>query len=158
MMYLGNQAVGMATSLPIFNDKVEIEYGEYVPENDIDINNNPVSISHNLGAVPDFIYFFTPNIEIKDTYSKIYLICYMAIFIKKDDVMHVYVRGIKPNSTSMINIGSNVTRESWINSNWSSTSNFLIICNHATNICNLKANVKYHYIIGKFKEVTSNAN
>ena len=73
MMYLGQDPVGLATSIPIFEQDMKIEYGEYIPENDIFPTD--VVINHGLGAIPDFFLVQAVNIEITNTYEKKYLLC-----------------------------------------------------------------------------------
>lgn len=149
MMYLGQDPIGLATSIPIFGDKVEIEYGEYIAENDITTSN--VTIHHNLGAIPDFVLIQTNNIEIK-SYEKNYLLCCMVIKLSPT-TSAIIARSITANST---NYGaSNVVTTTSAASVFSNDSTVQFFGPGSSNY--IKANVVYHYIIGKYKEVTPNA-
>lgn len=154
MMYLGNQAVGIATSLPEFADIAKIECGNYTPTEDENPNN--IYIPHSLGEIPDFIVYQSTGVAVSDSYQYTYLISgiiyivpvlnypefpsdsfYQSIFARKQQKGIAY-------SNILVNM-----------SNFATTSNFLFPRAQATD--RLKANVTYHYVIGKFKEVTPNA-
>ena len=72
MMYLGENPVGLATSIPIFSDKVQIEYGEYTPQTDELVKT--IDITHSLGVVPDFIIYSIEDIDLTNTYNVTYLL------------------------------------------------------------------------------------
>ena len=54
MIYLGKDAVGLATSIPEFANLAKIEVGEYTPITDMSVSN--VWFSHSLKEAPDFIF------------------------------------------------------------------------------------------------------
>lgn len=156
MMYLGKDPVGLATSIPVFGEKMEIEYGEYISTTDISIGD--VVINHHLGVMPDFLFFIADSIELLNTYSAKYMI--EGTIIKLNLLQttttidfHIAFRYIQANSTNVTGSSANMSTtqiENFLNNN-----SFKFFGPSAGT---LKANVKYNYIVGKFKEVTSNAN
>ena len=151
MMYLGNQAVGIATSLPIFGDKVKIEYGEYTPTEDKDTMDT--TIQHSINDVPDFFIYYTKDISVDEIYNVGYVLD-GALFPAtpqsgKNYNSYVTCRTLTENST---NIG--IVRGSLDITTTFTNTTFRFFGPTGSK---LKANAKYCYIIGKFKEVTSNA-
>ena len=149
MMYLGNQAVGIATSLPEFADIAKIECGNYTPESDTAITE--VNILHSLGEVPDFIIYYTNDI-VSGIYEYQYLICGSCFNV----TLSSSFSGVRHCLHTQINssqIGTNTTAKT--PSAYSTEASFKLPYASETNY--VKANTTYHYVIGKFKEVTPNA-
>ena len=156
MIYLGDSPIGLVTSIPIFSDKMQIEYGEYTPQTDIDLMTNPVQIFHNLGVEPNFFIFFTPNLETTNTYDKSYVYYITFTPINNSTQQINTVRNLKPNSGGFSTSSKTDTMEVFVQSGLISNSYFALYYN-ASSTTHLKANAKYYYIVGRFKEVTPNA-
>ena len=152
MMYLGDNPIGLATSIPIFSDKVEIEYGEYTPETDIPIYNSTLFIPHNIGTIPDFV-IVAADIPESDTYTVKYL-GLLSYCRANSESYHVFIRVIKPGTSNWATSSGITTNTYTQEVQYLSDSNFKII---GPSEAYVKANVTYHYIVGKFKEVTPNA-
>ena len=150
MMYLGQDPVGLATSIPIFEKDMKIEYGEYIPENDI--YSGDVIINHGLGAIPDFFLAQAVDIELINTYQKNYLLYCMVIKCAPNSAV-IITRGINANATTYASVNTITTLTNA--SSFSNESNVKFF-GQGSDVY-LKAGVKYHYIIGKYKEVTPNA-
>ena len=78
MMYLGSNAVGMATSLPQFADIAKIECGNYTPTTDELISSK--TFNHNLGEVPDLILLYSVGTDNNgENYDKKYALLVSAV-------------------------------------------------------------------------------
>ena len=150
MMYLGQDPVGLATSIPIFEQDMKIEYGEYIPENDIFPTD--VVINHGLGAIPDFFLVQAVNIEITNTYEKKYLLYCMVIKCAPNSVA-IITRGINANATTYATVNATTPLT---NASSFSNESYVKFFGQGSDTY-LKAGVKYHYIIGKYKEVSPSA-
>lgn len=154
MMYLGDQAVGIATSIPIFGDIAKIECGKYTPIED-EIPSN-VNIPHSLNSVPDFACYFTDSkIPVSESYEYTYLLSGFIYPINiewssltTDSLKQVFFLKKQQSGASYSNTTANMS--SYVNSTY---FNFFT----ANSTDRLKAGTTYNYVIGKFKEVTPNA-
>ena len=152
MMYLGDQAVGLATSLPIFGDIAKIECGEYTPTTDMTSNDR--WFNHSLGVIPDFILVFTSGMSGSATASNTYLVNFL---VTKHDFVNASSNGNCFKSMTKLNATTlSLTARMSAMSNVATTSQFMMNIPNGTEL--FQANVTYYYIIGKFKEVTSNAS
>lgn len=157
MMYLGNNPIGIATSLPIFGDKVSIEYNTYTPIEDTLVST--VTFNHNLGTIPDFIYIYTDPISHgEDNWEQDYLLQSNAtnlVFINNnaDNYYTFCMMRTKINTTSYASSYGGLEKANFV----SATSFKVGIGVTMTDTLYFKANTTYHYILGKLKEVTPNA-
>ena len=152
MMYLGNQAVGMATSLPVFGDIAKIEMGTYIPTSDI--ASASLWFNHSLGKVPDFIIIYTREMSASATATNTYLVNFLVIkheFIGASADGNCFKSMTKLNTTTLSMSARMLSLDKVATS-----SQFLMNIPESVEL--FKANVTYHYIIGNFKEVTSNAS
>ena len=153
MMYLGNNPIGLVTSLPIFNDKIEIEYGEYTPTVDEDVISS--YFSHSLGRAYDFIFYTSNGINMVNEDS-IYLIGGLIYnnFTNYTYPINIITYYKGANSTLVSNTRGAIASMSGTHD---ANHNIESYCRlfGPTN-CKLKANVTYRYILGYFKEVTPN--
>lgn len=151
MMYLGQNAVGIATSLPIFGDKVKIEYGEYTPVEDEETMNT--FIQHSINDIPDFLIYYTKDISVDEIYEVSYTldgtVFPTASPSDTNYTSYIVCRALVANSTNItITRGTTDITATYTNT----TFRFF-----GPSGSKLKANAKYCYIVGKFKEVTPNA-
>ena len=144
MMYLGDQAVGLATSLPEFADIAKIECGTFIVEEDTLAND--YIINHNLGIIPDFFQCYAAQAFTNDT-SKVYLIQTSFTQWPSQEASNYYAFSNYAIPTALN--GGGVQK-----SNLASDSSFRL---YNAKSLYLKANIKYFYILGKLKEVTPNA-
>ena len=152
MMYLGDKAVGIATSLPVFANVAKVEFGNYTPIEDEDVTTK--YFSHSLGEIPDFIIFFATTFTIAYTYDVQYLIT--GSIIKKNIIGDANDCILNANMNKLNTAGSTTSaRGSALLSDYSTNNSFRFF--GATG-AHLKAGITYNYVIGKFKEVTENAN
>lgn len=154
MIYLGNDPVGLTTSIPKFANIAKIECGDYTPTTDI--SPDEVSIPHSLGEIPDFFCYYCDDIEGLNNYQYTYV---LNGFIYP---LHYVLSGINQDSISQtiqtkinsVGLGYSTTL---VNMNaYANNTSFIFMKKADTD--RLKANITYHYVVGKFKEVTSNAN
>ena len=153
MIYLGQDAIGLATSIPIFANLADIEMGEYTPTQDTLITE--VSISHSLGKMPDFYLYYTTNFVL-GTYTPLYAIegSYHPLYIQDNIQKFTFTaRCNKTNSTAMNTMVGTMDKDT-LALNGIDDHTFKFIGN-TTSL--LKANVTYRYIIGINKEVIPNA-
>lgn len=152
MMYLGDNPVGLATSIPVFSDKADIEYGEYIPETDILIYNGTLFIPHSIGTLPDFI-IVTADIKPLESCATKYLgnLIYCRA---NDEAYHVYFRTTKSNSTNWLTSSGILDTTQIQEVEYISDSYFKLVGPQETYV---KTNTIYHYTVGKFKEVTPSA-
>ena len=157
MIYLGSNPVGIATSLPIFGDIVNIEVGEYTPIEDTLVSS--VTFNHNLNTTPDFIYIYSePIARTSETWQNEYLLQSNATNLTftenvGNDYYTFCLLRTKINATSY-----NSTFSAALKSDFTTATSFkIILAGSLINTCYFKANTTYHYIIGKYKEVTPNA-
>ena len=154
MMYLGDQAVGLATSLPVFSDKVQIETGIYIPDDDIKATTNPVTIYHNIGTIPDFIFVQAFGLTVNDSYDKKYAL--LCSFQKiGDNYASIVTRALTAGNTTSQSNNIWSTVETFVNSGFVSNSSFRILTPGSDSY--FKKGIPYYYVVGKFKEVTLNA-
>lgn len=156
MMYLGNDPVGLATSLPVFSDKAQIEIGIYIPDDDINVTDNPIYINHNLGVVPDFIFFNSIGIRVTTEHDKKYILSGSIQIYANGEMGAIAARTTNINAASIVSVSANNAASVYIDNNFITNSNFKFF-GHSTNSY-VKKDIPYYYIVGKFKEVTSNAN
>ena len=155
MMYLGKDAIGLATSIPEFANIAKIECGNYTPTQDELITD--VILNHSLGEIPDFLTVFIDPISLI-AYDTSYLLC--GTYYRSYDSEYVdnyyFLTTIynKVNTTTTGSTYGGLVKESAMTN---STFTFPHTKSGAYG-ATLKANTTYHYIIGKFKEVTANAN
>ena len=153
MMYLGNDPVGLATSIPTFAQFGKVEMGEYTPETDVDPGS--LYVSHSLGEQPDFLYYYSDTVDslASDEYS------YMCFGVVSK--VHYKNGGVDPNTNALCSclytkIGSTSlsVSETPVNVEDFIEPTRFRFAYKTTISSRLKANITYHYIIGKFKEVT----
>jgi len=153
MMYLGNQAVGINHSLPPIGHAALLESGEYTPSEDV--NSSSIHIPHSLGVIPDFILVisdeFTATTDLTDRYiSNSY--CGKSNLITSN----ISASGFCAYRTNL----PQDTR-SWQSIEHIDYTKFLHETNFEIPYYNtqdkLKSGITYHYVLGKFKEVTPNA-
>ena len=153
MMYLGNNPVGLATSIPTFAQFGKVEMGEYTPETDIKWSE--VRFNHSLGAVPDFIVFYSDKIDITTSYNTSYLVSTSVVRRKANSasdslgnvcVTRIGEAGVNHGRGGLFFNGTYVASDTYFYAVGSSMG--------YADESRLKANTTYHYIVGKFKEVT----
>ena len=152
MIYLGNQAVGLATSLPVFSDIAQIEIGSYTPTVDESVSTK--TFTHSLGTIPDFILWFTTDLIVASEENQV---AYMVNgYIATRNVQNSdYSAGTCANYTLANQAKARATASNSQLTIWTTDSTFKFF--DVSDIF-LKANVKYNYIIGKFKEQEVTAN
>ena len=130
-----------------------LESGTYTPQEDvaaIDIN-----IPHSLGVVPDFIVVMADEFTATSDLTKNYI--GTAFFIKKS-----INRDATPQEGISFDLTNNPNNTSYTPRYWSYTmsafcTDTIFKIPRYNSGWMLKAGITYHYVIGKFKEVTSNA-
>ena len=149
MMYLGKDPVGLATSIPEFADIAKIECGNYTPSTDETAME--VRVSHSLGELPDFLLFFSDTITASNESEVSYTVNGTIVRQNTSNSYNGFVCTLftVANKTTYNRIVGSIGLDSFL-----SDHSFTFFGN--TDI-KLKANTTYHYIIGKFKEVTPNA-
>lgn len=149
MIYLGEDAIGIATSLPIFGDVAKVEVGEYTPNTDETAAE--VVISHSLGELPDFLLFFSDTIIALNESEVSYVINGTLVRQNTSNARDGFLCTLftKENSTTYNRASGSTDLNAFLSNN-----NFTFFGNINSK---LKANTTYHYIIGKFKGVTPNA-
>lgn len=152
MMYLGKDPIGMVTSLPVFNQIAQIEVGNY--KSLTDENASETTIAHSLGDYPDFVFYYCDSMEMSESYTDIYLIFGLYCSPNLSSYAYPMLRYCVKTNPSKTTVGASLGTGPI--SNYASTESFHFP--YKDNTDKLKANTIYHYIIGKFKEVTSNAN
>lgn len=145
MMYLGKDAVGLATSIPEFANIAKIECGTFIVEEDTLAND--YIINHNLGIIPDFFLCYAAQAFTNNT-SKVYLIQISFTQWPSQEASDYYAFSHYATPTALN--GGGVRK-----SNLASGSSFKL---YNVKSLYLKANIKYFYVLGNLKEVTSNAN
>ena len=164
MMYLGSNAVGLATSIPSFADIAKIECGNYTPTTDEDVADT--WISHSLGVMPDFVLFVANNFTLTTASATkylesgaIYKSAAIASMYSEYEVNSRYIlQYSKSNSiTELASSGGMVIIENQISASGHDGAAEFRFPKLTSGGPILKANVTYHYVIGKFKEVTNNA-
>lgn len=153
MMYLGDKAVGINNTLPQIGHTALLESGEYTPTEDV--TSSSIHIPHSLGVVPDFVLVisdeFTATTDLTDRY-----------------ISNGYCGKTNLIASNVSTSGFCAYRENWPSDtrSWQSIENidytkFLHETNFEIPYYNssdkLKAEITYHYVLGKFKEVTPNA-
>ena len=152
MMYLGNQAVGIATSLPQFADIAKVEIGTY--KSNSDTIASMARIQHSLGEVPDFIFTYCDTFPSSSSYEDIYLMNCYCCKTYPSVMSSPGITTILKTRTGSKNVATAIFTK--MPSDYSSSSDFCFPYQNDTE--KLLANIEYHYVIGKFKEVTSNAS
>ena len=153
MMYLGKDPIGLATSIPEFGNIAKIEIGEYTPLTDVVASET--QIQHSLGIVPDFILYYCNEFTTSDQYIDTYIMsgfCTKTNFTNNENVTGTGCI-FKSNPGKISLAYSPITNDP---SSFSTSSVFYLCYKLTTD--KLKAGITYHYILGKFKEVTPNAN
>lgn len=145
MIYLGKDPVGLATSIPEFANIAKMECGTFIVEQDTLADG--YIINHNLGIIPDFFMCYPAETFITDT-DKNYLVqtTFTQWPTQEGNDYYAYINYALPMSLS----GGGYSK-----STLASGSSFKLYNNKSLY---LKANIKYFYIVGKYKEVTVNAN
>lgn len=157
MIYLGSDPVGITTSIPKFADIAKIEVGEYTPEQD-ELIRTMTPLTHSLGVVPDFILVYTDPISREGAnWPKTYLHSSHAVPYQNSTYFDTYYQVTehvaKINSTTT-SVASATTARSYV----ANELTFIIpIYDGTSGTTTLKGGITYHYVMGKFKEVTPNA-
>lgn len=164
MMYLGKDAVGLATSIPIFGNLAQIEVGEYTPTSDTSISN--VWFSHSLKTAPDFIFCRADNFTIEASstqYLESSIACISSVITQAYSSSNVtgsyFIRLTKANAANTLTSAQGIVIiENYISSAGHDITNEIRLPAITQVNIHFKAGVTYHYVLGKFKtEVTSNA-
>ena len=154
MIYLGSNSVGLNHIIPPIGQTALLESGEYTPIETVAASTT--HIPHNLGIIPDFVLVisneFAATAEMTERY-----------------ITNSYCGKTNLTTQDVSTNGFCAYRTNWPQSNksWQAVEHinytkFLHENNFEIPYYNsgdkLKAGITYYYIIGKFKEVTSNAS
>lgn len=164
MMYLGKDAVALNHMIRNMENITTMESGSYTPTQDVEAKNT--WIPHSLGIMPDFVLCIADNFTITASATN-YL--ESSIIYRSPVITQAYssagvnssyfMRYTKTNTANEVSqgVGMVILEKQICDTEHNGASEFRFATSTGLAII-LKANVTYRYIIGKFKEVTPNAN